>query len=339
MLNRQLILVAIDHATDVERLIGVAVRTAKARGADVHVIQVVPSRAVHVGRFGPWLAEPHDGRGVDTGAGVASFLRSTDHDDVRVHSVTLRGAPAQLIPAYAQLHQAALLVVERGYGSSRFWRNTRVLDEVARQSPIPVLVLPKPQRHEPEAPLRRILTPVDFSIASAVALRTAMELSRRHGARITLVHALKDVPRHMVSSGSEAWALVRRLPAQLEAVAERLRRKAAFFGAADLDTEVATGAADGAILEFAARSEADLVVMGIAHRSWLERLVFGSTLRRVLRRTTVPVLVVPVVAGAQAWRDETAEPVGSRAWTASAVGRVAARGRARSDNRGLISCE
>ena len=59
----------------------------------------------------------------------------------------------------------------------------------------------------------------------------------------------------MVFSGGEAWEVVRRLPAQVEAVAERLRRKAAFFGADDVDTEVATGVADGAILEIATRSD------------------------------------------------------------------------------------
>ena len=129
----------------------------------------------------------------------------------------------------------------------------------------------------------------------------------------------------MVFSGSEAWEVVRRLPAQKEAVAERLRRKAAFFGADDVDTEVATGVADGAILETARRSDADLIVMGIAHRSWLDRVLFGSTLRRVLRRATVPVLVVPVVAGAHAWPNEhLVDQLGSRVWSDSAGGRVAA---------------
>jgi len=106
----------------------------------------------------------------------------------------------------------------------------------------------------------------------------------------------------------------------MAAVAERLRRKAVSFGADDVDTEVATGLADGAILEIATRSDADLIVMGIAPRAWLDRLLFGSTLRRVLRRTTVPVLVVPVVAGTHTWPDE---PV-VRVWRESAVDRVAA---------------
>ena len=63
--------------------------------------------------------------------------RSADHDGVHVRPVTLRGEPERVIPAYAQLHQAAVLVVERDYGSSRFWRNGRVVDEMARRRRYP----------------------------------------------------------------------------------------------------------------------------------------------------------------------------------------------------------
>lgn len=305
MFKRRLVLVAIDHATDVERTLTVALSAARAHGADVHVIRVEPDSRVHVDeRLGRWAFEPLDQRGVTIGARLASILRSADQDGVHVQSVTLRGEPEHVIPAYAQLYEAGMLVVERDYGSSWFWRSARVVDEVARQSPIPLLVVPKRQRCEPEeSGLRRILTPVDFSIASAVALRAAVDLSRRHGARVTLVHALKDVPQHVVFSGSRAWEVVRRLPARVEAVAERLQRKAAFFGADDVDTEVSTGVADGAILETATRSDADLIVMGTAHRSRLDRVLFGSTLRRVLRRATVPVLVMPPVGRAEALRN------------------------------------
>ena len=124
----------------------------------------------------------------------------------------------------------------------------------------------------------------------------------------------------MVFSGSEAWEVVRRLRAQKQAVVERLRRKAAFFGARDVDTEVTTGVAEGAILE----SDADLIVMGIAYRSWLDRVLFGSTLRRVLRRATVPVLAIPVVAGAHTWpHAPVVHQAISRGWTESAVDRAA----------------
>ena len=80
-----------------------ALGTAKARGADVHVIQVVPHRAVYVDdRTDPWLSERPVDRGLAIGPRFASMLRSVDHDDVRGRRVTLRGEPADVFPAYAQ---------------------------------------------------------------------------------------------------------------------------------------------------------------------------------------------------------------------------------------------
>jgi nucleotide-binding universal stress UspA family protein len=305
MVNRQLVLVAIDHATDMTRAIRVALSVAKARGADVDVIQVMPHRAVRVDdRSHVWSAESYDDGRVNVGARLAAIRRSGDHDGVHVRSVTLRGTPEQVIPAYSQLHQATLLVVQRDYGSPRVWRNSGLVDDLARQSPIPLLVLPTQEtRQGDESNLRRILAPVDFSIASAVALRTALDLSRRHAARLTLAHALKDVPEPMVFSSGEGWEMGRRLSMRVESVEDRLRREAAFLGANDVDIEVATGEAGRAILEITSRTDPDLVVMGATHRSWIDRVVFGSTLRRVLRRATVPILVVPVVAGAYVWVD------------------------------------
>jgi nucleotide-binding universal stress UspA family protein len=327
MMQRQRILVAIERGTNRPRAVAVARRIAKARGADVDVLHVLPQRTVDGDEWWePWSVRGRDDGRVSLGSRIASMLRSDDSDGVRVRSVTLRGTPEHVIPAYSQIHQATLLVVPRDYGSGRFWHNGRVINELARRSPVPVLVLPKQQRRGQRQPgLRRILAPVDFSVASAVALRTVADLSRRHDARVTLVHALEGVPPHMVFSGSEAWAMARRLPARLDAVTKRLRAKAAVLGVDNVDTEVATGDAHRAILDIASRTGYDLVVMGIPHRSWLDRVMFGSTLRRVLRRATVPVLAVPVVAGKYTWPDDVGADRVSRSICAEpAADRVAA---------------
>ena len=323
MLNRPLVLAAIDHATDATRTIDVARRVAKARGGDVDVIQVVPHRTVHFDDRPD--VRPHESHDGTVTRPIETMLPGGD-DGVHVRTVALRGTPEHVIPAYSQLHHATLLVVQRDYGSSRFWRHDRVVNDLARRSPTAVLVLPTRETPRPTGPgLRRILAPVDFSIASAVAVRIAADLARRHGARVSLVHALRDVPRQMMCSGSEAWEVVRRMPAQVDAAASRLRRRAAWLGVGDVETEVATGDAERAILETAERRDADLIVMGIAHRSWLDRAVFGSTVRRVLRRATVPTLVVPVVAGAERWPDEQGVAQISRSpWVVSANDRVAA---------------
>jgi hypothetical protein len=95
-------------------------------------------------------------------------------------------------------------------------------------------------------------------------------------------------------------------------------------GARDVATHVATGDPGGAIVDLAARGEVDLIVMGVPHRSWLDRVLFGSTLRRVLRRATLPVLVVPVIAGDYTWPEPAEDAVARTEWTESAAEGVAA---------------
>ncbi|MGE3274432.1 MAG: universal stress protein [Vicinamibacterales bacterium] len=294
------IVVAADERTDVRRAMDVATGLAHPRQAAVHVLRVVPHRGASV------FAGTDAGDLRDHGdAIVPRSLLADDRrtaGDLHVRSRVLEGDPRRVIPAYVQLIDASMVVLGGDYGTSRFWRSARGVDEIVRQSPVPVLVLPTRRTSGRDARrLHRILTPVDFSVASAVAMRTAMDLGRRDGARVTLLHSLTDVPRRMVFSGSEAWRIIRRLPAEREAASDHLRSTAALFGAGDVDTAVATGVAETAMLEMAARGDTDLIVMGVARRSWLDRFLFGSTLRRLLPRVPVPVLVVPVVAGTYAW--------------------------------------
>ena len=322
MPSRRLVLVAIDHASDVDRIIRVAAGYDGA-STDVDVIRVVPHRTVQVdvGR-GRGALDPHDDRTAGLGARLASMAQPAAQG-ARLRNVRLRGAPERVIPAYARLHQAILLVVESGFGSSRLWPHGGVVEELARRSPVPVLVVPKRAAPElDEDRPRRIVAAINFSIASVVALRTAIDLARGSGSRLTLVHALNEVPRHMVFSGSEAWEASRRLPGQADVVAGRLRRHASVLGADDVDTAVMTGAADRAILEVAAQRQADIVIIGVPRRGWIDRMAFGSTLRRVLRRATTAVLVVPVTAGAEPL--PVVEQMHSRLWMGRTLDRVAA---------------
>src|SRR5688500_17856674 len=109
MFKRQLVLVAVDHATDMERTMDVALRAAEAREADVHAIHVVSRRAVSVDdRTGRSTLDPRGDRGAAPGGGLASISTSADHDGVRVRSVTLRCKPGRVLPAHARLHRATL---------------------------------------------------------------------------------------------------------------------------------------------------------------------------------------------------------------------------------------
>lgn len=61
----------------------------------------------------------------------------------------------------------------------------------------------------------------------------------------------------------------------------------------EIDVKTVSGLAHQAIVAAASERRADLVVVGLPRRSRMEEFVAGSTVHRVLRRTTSPVLLVP----------------------------------------------
>ena len=296
MSNRPIVIVPVDGSRETEWTVAFASSVARRAAADLHMVHVL-SRA-----GGRWI-------GPEAETGVRARLRAlrplVEREGLRFRTITLRGRPESVIPAYAQLNAAKTIVVGRNYGTSGFWRNGAVANRISRSSPVPVIVLPTSAPVEPVAPLslKRIMVAVDFNVASAIGVRTASDLARRHGARLTMVHAM-TWPPNMVFSGGEAARLLRGLPAEARAIAKRLKRKVRAFRVADVESLVVTGVPSRRIVETAASSNADLIVMGVAPRTPFDEAVFGSTLRGVLRRATVPVLVVPVVAGGQPWLDD-----------------------------------
>jgi len=122
-----------------------------------------------------------------------------------------------------------------------------------------------------------------------------------------MLHAMGKPLDQTALSGGEAWRLLQRLPAEVEALSKRLKRKAMALGSADAEPVVVTGNAFRGIVATAKDTYADLIVMGVAPRSRFDEALFGSTLRAVLSWATVPVLVVPVIGGAHEWIDEVQE--------------------------------
>jgi nucleotide-binding universal stress UspA family protein len=74
----------------------------------------------------------------------------------------------------------------------------------------------------------------------------------------------------------------------------------------DVRYEVVTGKAAPEILRIARESGADAIVMSSHGLSGFRKLFFGATTERVLRETTVPVLVTPAAGGGPSTREEAA---------------------------------
>jgi nucleotide-binding universal stress UspA family protein len=288
MLSKPIVLVPADRVTDIDLLTKVAMVAVPE--AEIHILDVTP-------RARTWSASPE--------------TTHPSKEDGAIRHVRLRGRHERVISRYAELIGARAIVVDRHYGASPLWRGTSVVARLGRLSSVPVLAVPSGGRaldRWAAGKVERVLAALDSTHASAVALQTSIGLATRHGARLTMLHALDKFPGRLVFSGNEAWRVMERLRARQKQVAERLERLARHLGRSDAAARVITGDAAPGIVSAAFEMDADVIVMGVAPRTWLDRSVFGSTLGGVLRRAPVPVLVLPVVGGEQAWSAITVAP-------------------------------
>jgi nucleotide-binding universal stress UspA family protein len=298
-MTRARILVPVNRASGVDPAFERGLALARASDAELHLIHAVPADRP----FSSYAAERLQR--------WAELRKRAADAKVTVQTIEQHGDPAGIIAVYADDREVDLIVMaSEGRTGWRRFRQPSVAERVMRRTTRPVLVVreddvlsaPGPSVEPAPLSLKRIMVAVDFNVASAVALRTAAGLASRYGASLTMVHAMRW-PRRMVFSGGEAARLVSELPAQVSALQKRLTRQARAFGAGagagGAEAVVVTGVPHRRIVETAASVDADLIVMGAPPRTALDEAAFGSTVRAVLRRATMPVLVVPVAAGGQ----------------------------------------
>lgn len=142
--------------------------------------------------------------------------------------------------------------------------------------------------------MKTILTPVDFSAATARVIEAALELARGSDGKLVLLHIVQ--PPIVTSDYGLAMENVQEILAVSEkAAARQLSHLASQVKAKGGDARVMqiNGAAVTGILESAERLKADYIVMGSHGHTALYDLLVGSTTHGVLKRATCPVLVVP----------------------------------------------
>jgi len=143
--------------------------------------------------------------------------------------------------------------------------------------------------------LKRILVATDFGEAAEVALTYGRELARRFGARLEVLHVCDNaIARGFGVDGftvdfsglqREIEAAARR---QLDALIDEKDR--ATLSARAILTVSSSPAL--AIVEYAKRSNADLILMGTRGRDGVAHLLMGSVAERVVRIAPCPVLTL-----------------------------------------------
>ncbi len=143
--------------------------------------------------------------------------------------------------------------------------------------------------------VEHIMFPTDFSEGAAYALPYAIDLTRHYNAQLSIVHVIYDISQatgvhvpHIstdeVSRELHDWAASEIDKGYIEEIR----------GLPNVEKKVIQGIPYEEILKFARDEKVDMIVMGTYGRVGLQRLIFGNTAERVVRRAPCPVLTVKI---------------------------------------------
>jgi nucleotide-binding universal stress UspA family protein len=146
----------------------------------------------------------------------------------------------------------------------------------------------------PESSPRRLLVALDGSATALRAAEAAVAMAARHGADLVLVHILDDdrVREIAAALATDEGEAHRRLEENAERVLEPARELARRKNVR-CTTRVETGDPPREIDRVACELGADLIVVGKVGQRGVRSWFVGSTTRRLIESTRIPVLVIP----------------------------------------------
>lgn len=226
------------------------------------------------------------------------YLECIEQDVLsRQHAVTIeyrQGRAAKELLAAVQPGDV-LVMATHGRGGPARWFLGSVAEEVVRRATVPVWLIRASDSEATPFAIRRLVVPLDGSPLAAEALPTALALAKRLHAPIQLLTVI-DVPGELatevvataVSSRRFEEAVTRLFADAQDLLAQRLQRLQA--EGVVTSAEVLNGSPGLAIVR--ASLPGDVIVMTSHGRRGLPRWFLGSVAEDVVRRASVPVLVL-----------------------------------------------
>jgi nucleotide-binding universal stress UspA family protein len=309
------VLISLDGSEKDQRAMPAGAAFAELLDADLHLIRVLgppplenlPPRA-HTMGVAEALAEIHrdalrsvramaDQLSADTGRPVT--MEVSDGHDVAF----------EILTGVSKRNAAVIVMATRAAGALGRTLRGSVADQIMRESPHPVVLVPPRAADEGATKLllRRVLIPLDGSSLATTALDMVLELERAHRLAYVLLEVVTsgfipllavptapawpaDMPIADAYERSPDLVQTRRAAEQrLRVAADHLRSSgAASVEIRDLVAEEPAGAIVGAAHD----ERVDFIAMTTRGSGGLKRLLLGSVAERVVRTSTVPVLLL-----------------------------------------------
>lgn len=151
--------------------------------------------------------------------------------------------------------------------------------------------------------INRVLIALDYNPTAQKVAEFGFSMAKSMDAEVILLHVMTDPEFYYTAGYSPIMGFTGEMdmgPVQMDSV-ERLKmaslqyleKSKQHLGNDAIRTMVKEGDFADSILETAKEVHANIIVLGSHSRKWLENVLMGSVTEKVMRHTSIPLLIVP----------------------------------------------
>jgi len=235
---------------------------------------------------------------------LSALLASEDQDDLDLRIVIKTGDIKEEIASTISEQRADVAVMgTHGRGLFGRWLIGSITQGILRKVPIPVLTICRATR---PLTLKRILFATDLSESSKHGFGFALEMARKMRSDVVILHALERVSLTYGSDEMVGYVSQHNIGEARAKLTELVA--AGSRQGVKVEPLLVEGVAAEEILKAADETTADLILITVQRRGFVERALLGTTAERVIREAHVPVLSVPATAVLDSEQTQQVQP-------------------------------
>lgn len=140
---------------------------------------------------------------------------------------------------------------------------------------------------------KRVLIAMDYDETSQKVAEVGFLMAKAMNAETVLLHVISEQPVYYSGYTYMREFRVDIMDDLRKSTQNFLDKAKKHLGDESIKTILREGEIAETILETAKKMEADIIVMGSHSRKWLESIILGSASEDVLKKTTIPLFIVP----------------------------------------------
>lgn len=141
--------------------------------------------------------------------------------------------------------------------------------------------------------MKRALIALDYDHTSQKVAEVGFSMAQAMHAETILLHVVSEQPLYYSSYMNMQELQIDILDDLKKSTQNFLDKTKKHLGNESIQTVLKEGDIAETILETAKKMDVDIIVMGSHSRKWLENIILGSEAEDVLKKTTIPLFIVP----------------------------------------------